>query len=69
MPGLLELPNPGRTITRRVDQLAEGLGMERARVRGWGIAQAVLSACWSIEGNEDWRHTIAVGEYLAALSE
>jgi streptomycin 6-kinase len=69
MPGLLELPNPGRIITRRVDQLAEGLGMERARVRGWGIAQAVLSACWSIEGNEDWRHTIAVGEYLAALSE
>ncbi|HEX5164475.1 MAG TPA: aminoglycoside phosphotransferase family protein [Thermomicrobiales bacterium] len=69
MPGLLDLPNPGQIITRRVDQLAEGLGMERARVRGWGIAQAVLSACWSIEGDEDWRHTIAVAEYLAALAE
>ena len=67
MPGLLALPNPGRVITRRVDQLAEGLGMERDRVRAWGIAQAVLSACWSIEGNGDWRHTVTCGEYLAAL--
>lgn len=67
MPGLLDLPNPRRIIARRVDQLAEGLGMERERVRAWGISQAVLSACWSIEGGEDWRHTIAVAEYLAAL--
>jgi streptomycin 6-kinase len=67
MPGLLDLPNPGQIIARRVDQLADGLGMQRARVRGWGIAQAVLSACWSIEGNEDWRHTITCGEYLSAL--
>ncbi|HYI15680.1 MAG TPA: aminoglycoside phosphotransferase family protein, partial [Thermomicrobiales bacterium] len=66
MPGLLELPNPDRVIARRIDQLAEGLGMERARVRAWGIAQAVLSACWSIEGNEDWSHTIAVAEYLVS---
>jgi len=69
MPGLLDLPDPARIIARRVDQLAEGLGMERARVRGWGIAQAVLSACWSVEGNEDWQHAIAVGEYLSALPE
>jgi streptomycin 6-kinase len=67
MPGLLEMPDPGRVIARRVDQLAEGLGIERARVRGWGIAQAVLSACWSVEGDEDWRHAIICGEHLAAL--
>lgn len=66
-PGLLALPRPGRVIARRVDQLSEGLGMERARVRGWGLAQAVLSACWSIEDEQDWRHTIACAEYLAAL--
>jgi streptomycin 6-kinase len=68
MPGLLDLPGPARIIAHRVDQLAEGLGMERERVRAWGIAQAVLSACWSIEGNEDWRHAIAIGQYLAALN-
>jgi streptomycin 6-kinase len=68
-PGLQEMPNPGRVIARRVDQLAEGLGMERARVRGWGIAQAVLSACWSAEGDGgDWSHSIACGELLAELT-
>ena len=67
MPGLLELPHPQRLLARRVDQLAEGLGMQRARVRGWGIAQAVLSACWSIADDQDWRHTITCAEYLAAL--
>jgi streptomycin 6-kinase len=67
MPGLLDLPQPERVIARRVEQLAEGLGMQRARVRGWGIAQAVLSACWSLSSGEDWRHVITCGEYLAAL--
>lgn len=67
MPELLAVPNPGRTIARRVDQLAEGLGLERARVRGWGIAQAVLSACWSTESSGDWSHAIACGEYLSRI--
>jgi streptomycin 6-kinase len=29
--------------------LAEEVGFERARVRDWGMAQAVLSAWWFIE--------------------
>jgi streptomycin 6-kinase len=66
-PGLLQLPDPARAIARRVDQLAEGLGMERARVRGWGIAQAVLSACWSVDNEQDWRYTITCGEHLSDL--
>lgn len=66
-PGLMGLPDPARAIARRVDQLAEGLGMERARVRGWGLAQAVLSACWSVDDEQDWRDTITCAEYLSAL--
>jgi streptomycin 6-kinase len=65
---VLELPNPGRVMARRVDQLAEQLGFDRARVRGWGLAQAVLSAWWSIEdhgyGGEE---AIACAELLAAV--
>lgn len=38
-----------RILTRRVDQLAEELHVDRARVRGWGLAQAVLSEWWCIE--------------------
>ncbi len=38
-----------RIIARRVDVLAEELGFERERLLGWGLAQAILSAWWSIE--------------------
>lgn len=61
-------PDVDRLLERRVALLAEQLGFDRARVRGWGIAQAVLSACWTIEGNgQGWDYTIAIGERLARL--
>lgn len=34
---------------RRVDIFCETLGFERERILGWGMAQAVLSAWWSVE--------------------
>ena len=46
---VLEDPQPVRIMARRVEQLAEELGLDRARVRGWGLAQAVLSAWWDVE--------------------
>jgi streptomycin 6-kinase len=49
LPQLLQHPEPGRILARRVDQLAEELGLEHARIRGWGLAQAVLSMWWSVE--------------------
>ena len=68
LPQLLELPDPGRVTARRVDQLAEELGFDRARVRGWGLAQAVLSAWWSIEDHGyGWEGAIACAELLAAV--
>ncbi len=49
IPRLLALPDPARAMARRVDMLADALGFDRARIAGWGVAQAVLSAWWSIE--------------------
>jgi streptomycin 6-kinase len=70
LPQLLNMPNPGRVMARRVDQLAEALGLDRARVRGWGLAQAVLSAWWCIEDSGyGWEPTIACAELLAAVKE
>lgn len=73
LPRLLEVPDPGRVLARRVDQLSEALGFDRQRMVGWGVAQAVLSACWSVEdhGTEsDWiGGTIACAELLAELIE
>jgi streptomycin 6-kinase len=49
LPQLLQTLQPGRILARRIDQLAEELALDRARIRGWALAQAVLSAWWSVE--------------------
>ena len=68
MPHLLTWSQPGRILARRVDQLAQELGFDRARVRGWGLARAVLSARWSIEDHgRGWEYSIACAELLAAV--
>ncbi len=49
VPQVATWPDLPRIQARRVDILAEMLGFERARIIGYGIAQAVLSAAWSVE--------------------
>jgi streptomycin 6-kinase len=49
IPRLLAMPDPPAAMARRIAILADELGFDRARLAGWGIAQAVLSAWWSIE--------------------
>jgi streptomycin 6-kinase len=67
-PTLFAMADPARATSRRVDQLAGALGFDRARIRGWGLAQAVLSAWWSIEDSGyGWEQTIACAELLAAV--
>jgi len=51
MPRILEVPDLERMLARRVAQLSEELGIERARIRGWGLAQSVLNA-WNIVAND-----------------
>lgn len=69
MPQLLRRPNPVRVTERRIAQLSEELGLERARVRGWGLAQAVLSCWWAIEdGGELGEPGLAVARVLAGAS-
>ena len=60
-------------MARRVDQLSDELGIDRARVRGWGLVQAVLSVWWDIE---DFGHLedydiagLACAELLAAIKD
>jgi streptomycin 6-kinase len=67
-PRLLDEPDPGRILDRRLDQLAEELGFDRGRLLGWGLAQAVLSAWWSFESHgHGWEFAIGCAELLAAL--
>ena len=52
MPDFLNGSRPIVQTTRRIAILSEMLGMERERIRAWGICHAVLSAWWCIEGND-----------------
>ena len=69
-----QLPKPlagefaRRFLSRRLDQLAEELGLERARLHGWSLAQAVLSAWWSFEDHgHGWEPAIALAEILSGM--
>jgi streptomycin 6-kinase len=50
---------------KRIYILSEHLGLERERIREWGIAHAVLSAWWGIEDNTGWEYSMACAEMLA----
>ncbi len=55
-------------LARRVDQLAAELPLDRQRILGWGLAQAVLSAWWSYEDHgHGWDEVMFVAEALSAI--
>lgn len=68
LPALLQWPNPGRVQARRVDILSEELGLDRARVRGWGLSQAILSSWWGVEDTGEFSSDgLACAELLAKI--
>jgi streptomycin 6-kinase len=70
---LLRNPDPrlctdSNVQRRRIEVLHEELGFAKDRMLSWGIAQAVLSAWWSIEDSAtDWHLQCACAEILAGL--
>jgi streptomycin 6-kinase len=55
-------------LQRRLEILAAELDYDRARLREWGIAHAVLSACWNAEdGGAGWEREIAAAETLIGM--
>ena len=65
---LLNWPNVAQIMARRVDQLADELCFDRQRIIRWGIAQAVLSAWWSIEDHDHgWESSIQCAEILSSV--
>lgn len=68
MPEVAWWPDLARIQRRRVDQLAEILGFDRQRIVGYGVAQAVLSAWWTLEdhGQLD-KAALACADALAPL--
>ena len=70
---LLENPEPGRSLDlavqrRRIEVLAEELGLDPQRIVRWAAAHAVLSAWWTYEDSAgDWEPALACAEVLAKL--
>ena len=46
---LYKSSDPVRAMRRRVDTVADLTGFDRERVRGWALAQAVLSEVWTAD--------------------
>jgi streptomycin 6-kinase len=68
MPHLLNMDCPDRVLARRIEQLSDHLELDRVRIRGWALAQAVLAASWALEDHgRDWEYWIVCAELLAAL--
>ena len=68
LPRLFRSGSARRTLALRVDLLSERLSIDRARLLGWGLAQAVLSAWWTIEDHGiGWEPAIAVAEVLSEI--
>ncbi len=66
--GLLEAPRPGGILERRVEILTKELGLDRARVRGWALAQAVLAAYWGLEDSgRVWEEALVFAELLSEI--
>lgn len=61
-------PDLKKVLARRADQLAAELVLERERVVGYSMAQAVLSAWWSLqETGRGWKPWLPVAEALLSL--
>lgn len=66
-PHLLTWPDLDRILARRVALLSEVLGFDEERIVGWGVAQAVLAAWWSLEDGGDWAPWLACAERMEML--
>ena len=53
-----------RLIHRRIAAVSERLELDPQTVRHWGLARAVLSACWSLEEGQDWQPAMQCASIL-----
>jgi streptomycin 6-kinase len=65
--GFFDQSNALQRLTRRVAIFEEMLGFDRKRILKWSLAQAVLSACWSVEDDGDPSFAIARATQFARL--
>jgi len=69
LPDLSDVEAARRVLFRRIGLVAERTGLDAERMRRWAIAQAVLSAWWTVEDGGRFNHhcarMVALAEVLA----
>ena len=66
----LDVPEPCRLLERRLDVLSGELGLDRGRIRRWGVAQSVLSAYWSLEDSgRAWGEALTFARLLDEIGD
>ncbi len=66
--GVDHWPDLAQVLSRRIDQFSDLLEIERARIRDWGVAQTVLSACWCLEDDDPhWKTMVSIAEVLRKI--
>ncbi len=67
--GLVSRASLPEVQARRIAILSDLLGLDRERMRGWAIAQAVLSAWWCVEESDSgWQTVITCAQALCAAA-
>lgn len=68
VPGIFTHPDLRELTGRRIAILSEMLDLDRQRLMGWGMAQAVLSGWWSYEDEGyGWEDVLVCADVLAEL--
>lgn len=68
---LLNATDPSKRMARRLDHLSQELGLDRKRMRGWALAQAVELGLWSLNAGfrENGHGLIECARLLAGLPD
>ncbi len=57
-----------KVLERRIHILSEELGMDKERIRQWGVAMTVLSAIWKVEDRgTDVKATVEIAEVIDSI--
>ncbi len=65
MPDFLDWADLEAVTARRINLFSDILGLDKSRIAGWGFAQAILSAIWSLEDHgSGWDSALIIAEVL-----
>ena len=66
---LLKNDNPQLIIEQRIERLSEMLGYDKERIAKWAYVDSMLTGCWSMEDNSDYKSAIEFAKIFQRIIE